>query len=67
MFRAIRGRLRTVYALKQNLHSLQASTFFSSYFSFATPAILRDTWFYGKKVGHLSEATSRIQKQNKQK
>jgi hypothetical protein len=52
MFRAIRGRIRTVYALKQNLRSLQASTFFSSYFSFAAPAVLRDSWFYGKKVGN---------------
>jgi hypothetical protein len=33
-----------------------------SYFSFAATA-----WFYGKKVGQLSEANSRIQKQNKQK
>jgi hypothetical protein len=33
-----------------------------SYFSFAAPAVLRDSWFYGKKVGQLSEANSRIQK-----
>ena len=37
-----------------------------SYFSFAAPAVLRDSWFYGKKVGQLSEANSRIKKKKTQ-
>jgi hypothetical protein len=37
-----------------------------SYFSFAAPAVLRDSWFYGKKVGQLRVANSRIQKKQTQ-